>query len=162
MCDYIKDDLASGGRTYFIFPRIESKSAQNLKTVKSEHPKYVDSGVLGQDVSIEMIHGQLSAAEQNERAKRFKAGTTQVLFATSLVEVCLTSVTASLLPRRSLKRLCFQASNMSVCWLLSLSRSATTEILQHQAAKADHQTSRESDYKSNKPLGWSFLKCKLS
>ena len=87
MCEYIKVDLASGGRTYFIFPRIESKSVQNLKTVKSEHPKYVESGVLGPDVSIEMIHGQLSASEQNERAKRFKEGETQVLFATSLVEV---------------------------------------------------------------------------
>lgn len=87
MCDYVRDDLASGGRTYFIFPRIESKSVPNAKTVKSEHPKYVESGVLGPNVSIEMIHGQLSASEQNERAKRFKAGDTQVLFATSLVEV---------------------------------------------------------------------------
>ena len=53
MCDYVRDDLASGGRTYFIFPRIESKSVPNAKTVKSEHPKYVESGVLGPNVSIE-------------------------------------------------------------------------------------------------------------
>lgn len=87
MCEDIKGDIASGGRAYFIFPRIESRATANLKTVKSEHPLYVESQVLGEDVVIEMIHGQLSASEQNERARRFKAGETHVLFATSLVEV---------------------------------------------------------------------------
>lgn len=87
MCDLVSMDIASGGRAYFIFPRIESRSTDSLKTVKSEHPKFVSSGVLGSEVAIEMIHGQMSAAEQNEKARKFKSGETQVLFATSLVEV---------------------------------------------------------------------------
>ena len=91
MCKAIKKDLADGGRAYFIFPRIESKANQNMKTVKSEHATYAASNILGKEVAIETIHGQLSASEQNERAKKFKAGDTQVLFATSLVEASYTS-----------------------------------------------------------------------
>ena len=87
MCEAIKADIADGGRAYFIFPRIETTPTQHLKTVKLEHSKYVESQVLGTGIAIDMIHGQLSAAEQNEGARRFKAGETQVLFATQLVEV---------------------------------------------------------------------------
>lgn len=87
MCQEISKEVAAGGQAYFVFPRIEDQGDETAQTVTSEFERYQEGQVLGAGVSIEMMHGQISSTEQSEITRRFKSGETQVLFATSLVEV---------------------------------------------------------------------------
>ncbi|CAL8466793.1 g6329 [Coccomyxa elongata] len=88
--DAIKEELATGGRAYIICPLVgdsASKGLADLKAAEEEHRRLEEGGVLGPGVAYGLLHGRLSAEEKADALAAFAAGRTNVLIATTVVEV---------------------------------------------------------------------------
>lgn len=88
--DKIRKEIAAGRQAYIICPRIDEpdpdkQTALNVKSVKEE-AKRLKKEVF-QDLEIGMLHGKMSANEKADVMTSFAAGETDILVATSVVEV---------------------------------------------------------------------------
>ncbi len=84
MYRFIETKLKEGAQCYAVCPLVEESEA--LEGVLSAASLYKElSKKL--DVSIELMHGRLSAAEKQARAERFASGKTQLLVSTTVIEV---------------------------------------------------------------------------
>lgn len=95
--DFIKSEIKKGRQAFVICPRIEinkeggeKASAKKLlwaevKAVKDEHKKLSEK--IFPDLKIGMLHGKLKTEEKEKTLKDFKNKKTDVLVATSVVEV---------------------------------------------------------------------------
>ena len=60
-----------------------------LQAAEEEHRRLTDGGVMGPDVRYGLLHGRLSSEEKSAALEAFAAGDTNVLIATTVVEVTL-------------------------------------------------------------------------
>lgn len=59
-----------------------------MQAATEEQHKLQEEQLLGSDVKIGLLHGRLSAPDKAQALQKFADGTTPVLIATSVVEVC--------------------------------------------------------------------------
>lgn len=88
--DFIKEKLQEGRQLYVICPRIdepdpEKKTALQTKSVKAE-AKRLKKEVF-QDYEIDILHSKMSKDKKESAMKKFEEGKTDILVATSVVEV---------------------------------------------------------------------------
>ncbi len=86
----VRTELAEGRRAYVICPRIdepdpERELALQAKSVKAEAARLKKE--VFPDASIGTLHGKMTPAEKEAAMARFADGATQILVATSVVEV---------------------------------------------------------------------------
>ena len=80
---YVKKHLAAGRQAYFVCPLIEEDDSgmmsvtEYLQVVKSAFP----------DVTVELLHGKMKAAEKDRAMEAFSKNEAQILVATTVVEV---------------------------------------------------------------------------
>lgn len=94
---FIKNEIKKGRQAFVICPRIETSKGESggenpkkllwaeVKAVKDEHKKLSEK--IFPDLKIGMIHGKLKTEEKEKALKDFKNKKTDVLTATSVVEV---------------------------------------------------------------------------
>jgi len=81
----IKREIIAGRQAYVVFPLVEESESSDLKAAKE------GAELLGReifpDVKVGLIHGKMKPAEKERVMDEFRAGTIQILAATTLVEV---------------------------------------------------------------------------
>ena len=82
--DRVATELAAGHQVYFVYPRVEEGEDEGLLSAESAFPKIAE--YFGTD-KVALLHGQLKDRQKDEAFARFRAGDTQVLVATSVIEV---------------------------------------------------------------------------
>jgi ATP-dependent DNA helicase RecG len=93
--DFIRERAAAGERAYVVCPLVEESDALRVDDAEQgdrsvaaavEVHARLSQEVFG-DLEVVLVHGRLSAAERDTAMEAFRAGTAQVLVATTVIEV---------------------------------------------------------------------------
>jgi ATP-dependent DNA helicase RecG len=94
--DFLRDEIAKGRQIYYVFPLIEDSEKLALKSLMSGYdmvceylspPKYKYS----------FIHGKMKPADKESEMKKFKQGQTNIMVATTVIEVGVNVPNASVM-----------------------------------------------------------------
>ena len=88
-------EVAAGHRAFVVVPLVEDDPESGARSVEQGRQLVVDNWAEAARVSdleppkleIEVVHGQMKAADRDERMERFRRGDVQVLVGTTVVEV---------------------------------------------------------------------------
>jgi ATP-dependent DNA helicase RecG len=80
----VREELAAGGRIYFVVPLIE-ESERSAAASLAEVEERVKTDLAGWPYAV--VHGRIPAAERNRIMESFAAGEVRVLLATTVIEV---------------------------------------------------------------------------
>ena len=83
--DWVEKELVKGFQAYFIYPLIEESSVLNLKNAEAMF-KHLSEKIFPQ-YKCAMLHSRLNEETKEEVMKEFASGKTNILVATSIVEV---------------------------------------------------------------------------
>lgn len=112
---FIKQQIEAGRQAFFIYPRIEEGAqteqlalsselvtkdtktivAAEMKAVKAEYERL--SKTVFPDLNVAMLHGKMKSTEKAKIMADFKAGKTQILVSTSVIEVGVDVPNASIM-----------------------------------------------------------------
>ena len=84
----------AGRQVYWVCPLIDESEALDLQTAIETHAALVEALA---PLSVGLVHGRLSAADKQAVMAAFVAGETQVLVATTVIEVGVDVPNASLM-----------------------------------------------------------------
>ena len=93
--DFFRQKLKEGRQGYVVVSRVDEKDDDDLRSVQSVYEE-LSQGEL-KNWRLEVIHGRLSAAEKEEIMERFRNHQTDVLVATSVIEVGIDVPNATLM-----------------------------------------------------------------
>lgn len=83
--DFVKTQLALGKQAYFVYPLIEETDGIQLRSAEQMYVELKEK--IFPESNLALIHSQIPEEEQRSIMFSFKKGTTQILVATSVVEV---------------------------------------------------------------------------
>lgn len=83
---FMKEQIASGRQIYVVYPLIKESEALDLKFLNEGFEQLSIAFPLPQ-YAISVVHGQLKPQEKDFEMERFKKGETQILIATTVIEV---------------------------------------------------------------------------
>jgi len=83
--EHILQKVKKGEQAYFIFPMIEETEKSDLLAAKNEFER-LSNGAL-KTANMGLVHGKLSADVRDGAMKAFREGKTEILIATSVIEV---------------------------------------------------------------------------
>ncbi len=82
--EFLRGQLAAGRQAYIVYPLIEeSDSIEAAAATRAVE----DLSVLFPEFRLELLHGRMSSSDKDSVMRRFLAGETQVLVATTVIEV---------------------------------------------------------------------------
>ena len=82
--EFIRQKLAAGRQAYVVYPRIEESGGKGVKAVTKEFESW---RTLLAPFRVGLLHGRLKSREKEAVMAAFRAGTVNVLLATTLIEV---------------------------------------------------------------------------
>jgi ATP-dependent DNA helicase RecG len=85
VADLVRGELAAGRQGYVVYPLVEE--SEKLEDVRAATAMADEWRAALPDVQIELLHGKLPAQDKDEIMRRFVSGTTQLLVATTVIEV---------------------------------------------------------------------------
>ncbi len=92
--DFIRQQVSLGRQIYVVYPLIEESKKLDLadlengfQQIRQTFPEY----------NISMVHGKMKAAEKDQQMRLFAEGTTQILVATTVIEVGVNVPNASVM-----------------------------------------------------------------
>ena len=100
---FIKDEIEKGRQIYIVYPLIQESETMDYKDLMDGYesisrdfplPKY----------SISMVHGQMKPADKDAEMKRFAEGKTNIMIATTVIEVGVNVPNASVMIIESAER----------------------------------------------------------
>lgn len=94
LMDGVRYQLGLGRQVYVVYPLIKGSEKQQLHDLMTGYAQMVDA--LPQ-YKVGMVHGQMKSADKDEAMRRFKEGETQVLVATTVIEVGVNVPNASVM-----------------------------------------------------------------
>ena len=80
----VRDSCRAGQRAYWVCPLIEDSEVIESQAAESTHAMLVDALP---DLSVGLVHGRMKSIEKEKAMHRFSSGKTQVLVATTVIEV---------------------------------------------------------------------------
>lgn len=83
---FIKKEIKSGRQIYIVYPLIEESEKLDLQNLQDGY-EYLLSVFPRPDYQIGIVHGRMKAADKESEMQRFKNGSTQILVATTVIEV---------------------------------------------------------------------------
>ncbi len=92
--EFIKTRLSMGDQAYFVFPAIEESETMDLQNVKESLKKYQE---IFSDFKVDMLHGRMKAEEKEEVVRKFREGKIHILVSTSVIEVGINVVNATIM-----------------------------------------------------------------
>ncbi len=141
---FIRDEIVSGRQAFVICPRIEKPEeptnraaliAREVKSVKEEYARL--SRELFPDLTVAMLHGKMSAKEKASVMHAFQKNETNILVATSVIEVGVDVPNATIMMIEGAERFGLaqlyqfkgrvgRGAHQSYCLLFAASPSAAT------------------------------------
>lgn len=82
--DFILKQVTLGQQVYVVYPLIQESEALDYKNLEDGH-KYLSAHF--PQLKISMVHGKMKPADKEAEMQRFKNGETQLLVATTVIEV---------------------------------------------------------------------------
>jgi len=82
---FVRRHVANGEQAYVVYPLVDPSDTLELKSA-TEALEQLRNGELA-DVRIDLLHGQMSAEQKEQAIAAFRDGRTQVLVATTVIEV---------------------------------------------------------------------------
>lgn len=139
--DKIKEEMNEGRQLYVICPRIDEpdpakESALNVKSVKEEAKRLKRD--IFKDKNIDILHSKMKPTEKEAVMKKFESGETDILVATSVVEVGVNVPNATMIiiegaERFGLSQLhqlrgrVIRSNHQAYCFVFSDSKSEATK-----------------------------------
>ncbi|MDQ8192138.1 ATP-dependent DNA helicase RecG [Roseibacillus persicicus] len=81
---FLKGELETGRQIYLVFPLVEESDSVKALSAVGEFPKWQKRL---KDWEVELLHGKMAPEEKDAVMARFRANETQVLVATTVIEV---------------------------------------------------------------------------
>ncbi len=82
---FLKKQIDLGRQAYVVYPVIEESEAQAMKAAQKMHEHL--SKIVFPDLRVGLLHGKLSSDEKEAAMDKFQRGETQILVATTVMEV---------------------------------------------------------------------------
>lgn len=98
---FMKAELDKGRQVYVVYPLIEESEKMDFKNL-TEGFEYMQKAFTGYNIS--MVHGKLKPREKDEAMKQFAAGRSQIMVATTVIEVGVNVPNASVMIIESAER----------------------------------------------------------
>ena len=81
---FLRDKLEAGQQAYVVYPLVEESEKLDLKDATQGYEKLREAFA---PFDVGLVHGQMKSDEKDEAMRRFKAGQTQLLVSTTVIEV---------------------------------------------------------------------------
>jgi ATP-dependent DNA helicase RecG len=83
--EFVREEIKRGRQAYIVFPLIEESEKLDLKAAVQEYEHL--SGKIFPDLRLGLLHGRMKSEEKEDVMKKFISGATQMLVATTVIEV---------------------------------------------------------------------------
>jgi ATP-dependent DNA helicase recG len=90
----IRQQIQQGRQVYIVFPLIKENEKNDLKDLEKGYESLLE---IFPDFSISKVHGKMKPSEKEEEMRRFVSGETQILVATTVIEVGVNVPNASVM-----------------------------------------------------------------
>ena len=97
----IHKQIQQGRQVYFVYPLIKESEKMDLKNVEEG---YAHLQKVFPDYHVGMVHGQMKAVQKEEEMRKFVSGQTQILVATTVIEVGVNVPNASVMVIQNAER----------------------------------------------------------
>jgi ATP-dependent DNA helicase RecG len=100
---FIKDEIKKGRQIYIVYPLIQESEKMDYKDLMDGYESISRDFPLP-DYSISILHGQMKPADKDKEMRRFAAGKTNIMVATTVIEVGVNVPNASVMIIESAER----------------------------------------------------------
>ncbi|MDY0089311.1 MAG: ATP-dependent DNA helicase RecG [Flavobacteriaceae bacterium] len=100
---FLKDEIAKGRQIYIVYPLINESEKMDYKDLMDGYESISRDFPLPQ-YSVSIVHGQMKAADKDEEMRRFAEGKTNIMVATTVIEVGVNVPNASVMVIESAER----------------------------------------------------------
>jgi ATP-dependent DNA helicase RecG len=100
---FLKDEIAKGRQVYIVYPLINESATQDYKDLMDGYESISRDFPLPH-YSISIVHGQMKPAEKEAEMQRFVTGKTNIMVATTVIEVGVNVPNASVMVIESTER----------------------------------------------------------
>lgn len=100
---FIKDEIAKGRQIYIVYPLIQESEKMDYKDLMDGYESISRDFPLPH-YSISILHGKMKPADKDEEMKRFAEGKTNIMVATTVIEVGVNIPNASVMIVESAER----------------------------------------------------------
>lgn len=100
---FIRDEIALGRQIYIVYPLIEESKSMDFKDLMDGYESISRDFPLP-DYAISILHGRMKAADKDAEMKRFAEGKTNIMVATTVIEVGVNIPNASVMIIESAER----------------------------------------------------------
>ena len=91
---FIRGQIQAGRQVYVVFPLIKENEKLDLQDLENGYNELCETFP---EYKISMVHGQMKAKDKDEQMQRFALGETQILVATTVIEVGVNVPNASVM-----------------------------------------------------------------
>jgi ATP-dependent DNA helicase RecG len=100
---FVRDEIAKGRQIYIVYPLIQESEKMDYKDLMDGYESISRDFPLPQ-YSISILHGKMKPAEKDSEMKRFSEGKTNIMVATTVIEVGVNVPNASVMIIESAER----------------------------------------------------------
>lgn len=100
---FLKEEIAKGRQVYIVYPLIQESETLDYKDLMDGYESISRDFPLPQ-YSVSIVHGQMKPAEKDSEMARFAAGKTNIMVATTVIEVGVNVPNASVMVIESAER----------------------------------------------------------
>ncbi|AWH85951.1 ATP-dependent DNA helicase RecG [Flavobacterium album] len=100
---FLKDEIAKGRQIYIVYPLIQESEKMDYKDLMDGYESISRDFPLPQ-YSVSIVHGKMKPAEKDSEMARFAAGKTNIMVATTVIEVGVNVPNASVMVIESAER----------------------------------------------------------
>jgi ATP-dependent DNA helicase RecG len=100
---FIKDEIKKGRQIYIVYPLIQESEALDYKDLMDGYESIVREFPMP-DYQVSIVHGQMKPSDKDHEMQRFVKGETQVMVATTVIEVGVNVPNASVMVIESAER----------------------------------------------------------
>ncbi len=100
---FMKDEIAKGRQIYVVYPLIQESEKMDYKDLMDGYESIVREFPIP-DYQVSIVHGKMKAADKDYEMNRFVKGETQIMVATTVIEVGVNVPNASVMVIESAER----------------------------------------------------------
>ncbi|MCG7502300.1 ATP-dependent DNA helicase RecG [Tenacibaculum sp. Mcav3-52] len=100
---FLKDEIAKGRQAYVVYPLIQESEAMDYKDLMDGYES-ISREFPSPKYQISIVHGQMKPADKDYEMERFAKGDTQIMVATTVIEVGVNVPNASVMVIESAER----------------------------------------------------------
>ncbi|MCM4159582.1 ATP-dependent DNA helicase RecG [Antarcticibacterium flavum] len=100
---FLRDEIAKGRQVYIVYPLIQESATMDYKDLMDGYESVVREFPMP-DFQISIVHGQMKPADKDYEMERFVKGETQIMVATTVIEVGVNVPNASVMIIESAER----------------------------------------------------------